>query len=82
MKFSVDKSGPIEKLMIRLNSCNVNFSHEYRPIDPIEYRYPIEQPNVGVILFNDSHEIDMLIEALERFKDISQNYMGAWRAKP
>jgi hypothetical protein len=51
-----------------------------RPYYPFEDGSPIFKPNSEVLIhFNDSHEVDMLIDLLLRFKDANKAYFGEWR---
>ena len=79
MKFFVDTKGHIDELHLRLNSAHTNFKHTYKSLNPLELEYPINHPNTSMIVFEDSHEIDMLIDALNQFKEINCAYIGQWR---
>ena len=75
----VGKSGDVNSIVISLNSIKTNLRLVTNP----NYPYcdgPVVKDNEAEILFKDSYEVDMLIRALERFKQENFRYFGEWRS--
>ena len=74
----IGKPGPINSIVIRLDSIKTNL----RLYVNSGYPYKdgnVEEDNEAEILFKDSYEVDMLIQALEKFKNTNYRYFGDWR---
>ena len=50
-----------------------------RPINPYDDISKVAYENVATIAFDDSYEIDALIDMLTRFKQDNLGYLGEWR---
>lgn len=79
MKFIVDRKEHVDELHLRLNSAHINLKHIYKPLNPLEQGYPVNNPNTSMIVFEDSREIDTLIEALQQFRELNYSYFGEWK---
>lgn len=80
MKVNVDDTNtPVNSMRFRLLSTNMQF----RRIAPPGARYPDYSadvnPNEIQIIFDDSYELDSLIETLIEFRAGCHNYMGEWK---
>ena len=71
--------GPVNNLRLSLNSAHTNLKLVCQPFgwdDPYGEKSKI--PSEAVIEFNDSRELDMLIHALETFRDKNRDHFGNW----
>ena len=66
-------------IQLRLRSTSVKCECHVRPIDPYDFNTKVDYKNVAVIAFDDSREIDALIDMLARFKKDNIEYLGEWR---
>lgn len=79
MRIESRSGKPLNEINLRLYSINTKMSHQFIPFNP-SYDYPIEfdKNTIAYIEFQDSREVDMLIDMLEKFKRANQNYFGEW----
>lgn len=68
---------PINMLNLRLNSMNTRLRLFVEPLSCSD-RLDLEPPNSATITFEDSREIDQLIDALQKFKIRNERYIGHW----
>lgn len=74
----IGKPGSVNSIIMRVGSIETNLRLNVFPDCP--YRDgPIEKDNESEILFKDCYEVDMLIKALEEFKQENHRYFGEWR---
>lgn len=80
MKINSRGNKPLSEINLRLNSVDTKMSHKFIPFSSncIEMR-EFDPSAVAYIEFQDSREIDMLIDMLEQFKDKNRDYFGDWR---
>ena len=48
---------------------------------PFDYPYPVDtawKDNEGILHFEDTRELDILIDALQKFRDENRKYIGEW----
>lgn len=79
MKINSRGNKPLSEINLRLHSVDTKMSHKFIPfssnyIEMLEF----DPSAVAYIEFQDSREIDMLIDMLEQFKDKNRDYFGAW----
>ena len=79
MKFQVNTNRPVTTLQMKLWSADIKMERHFAP--PLRYPYP--KSNVDTMYddsvwidFEDTYEIDMLIMALEKFKQEAKAYYG------
>ena len=82
MKFKVDNANESVNMMrFKLSSTNMQFRHTTAPRASFpDYSSDVNLNEVEII-FNDSYELDSLIEALLEFRNGSHNQMGEWKRK-
>lgn len=64
------------EINLRLKSTNRKLQWHIRPGYGL---VPDDKNGRADIIFNDSYEVDQLIEILQRFKEENQRCFGAWR---
>ena len=79
MRIFVDDSCTVSDIKLRLNSIQTGFHWIVKPNGIGGLSGEIERANSAVIEFNDSYEVDALIDMLLRFKDSNKRYFGEWR---
>lgn len=66
-------------LQLRLKSLDMNFGCKFnQPVYPNSGVVEPDRDGCALIEFRDSHEIDQLIDILQRFKKENRQYMGEW----
>lgn len=68
----------INELFLSLKSMNTRLNLFVEPF-PYADRLDLERQNSVAIIFEDSREIDMLINALQKFKEQNERYIGYWK---
>ena len=67
------------ELTLRLRSTDRRFNWLIRStFDPVLSMNPEDKDGSAYIEFDDSHEIDQLINILQRFKEENLRYFGEW----
>ncbi len=79
MRVFIDDTGAISDIKFRLNSIQTGFHWIIKPNEIGSLSGEIERANSAVIEFNDSREVDALIDMLQRFKESNNYYFGEWR---
>lgn len=79
MKFKVDNANESVNMMrFKLSSTNMQFRHTTDPrATYLDYNADVNL-NEAEIIFNDSYELDVLIEMLTEFRDGCHDYMSEW----
>lgn len=81
MKFNVDHAYvPVNSTRFRLLSTNMQFICTQLP-EPEELMdlSVLHKQNEALFVFDDSRELDLLIEMLQKFRDGCHNQMGEWK---
>lgn len=68
----------VNTLHLRLKNMNTNLHLYIEPIPFMEGR-DLGEPIRASIQFNDTREIDALIDALQKFKTQNERYIGSWK---
>lgn len=68
----------VNMLNLRLNSMDTRLQLCTESFDRAD-RHDLEEPNPATITFEDSREIDQLIDALQKFKVRNERYIGQWK---
>lgn len=79
MRISAHSNKPLMEIRLRLYSTDTNFVHY---VCPFSNGYGVEEFDRNAracIEFQDSREIDALIDMLEQFKKANRAYIGEWR---
>ena len=80
MQITSDSTKELCGLRMHLRSVDMNFHcHFNPPLDPETGTFIFKHNNNAYIEFKDSHEIDQLINVLQRFRDESRQRMGYWK---
>lgn len=79
MRIDSRSNKPLNEITLRLYSVDTKMSHQFIPFAP-NYGYPIEfdKDAKAYIEFQDSREVDLLIDMLEKFKRANNQYFGEW----
>ena len=75
----INNSKDVNSLIFTHKGKDVKFRCEKHAI-PMDFQ-DIEPIVEACIEFGDMHEVDYLIEMLERFKEAIENDIGAWKMK-
>lgn len=67
----------VTQLGLRLKSMDTKLQLFFDPF-PYADRLDLLEPSRASILFDDSREIDALIDALQKFKIRNEQYIGHW----
>lgn len=82
MKVDVEHGyAPTKSIRLRLLSTDMQFRCIMPPNPNEQFLDPFGGSNVAEIIFNDTREIDNLIQMLEKFRDECHNHMGVWERK-
>lgn len=82
MKVDVERDyAPIKSIRLRLLSADMMFRCIIPPNPNEKFLDPFEEPNETEIIFNDTREIDNLIQMLERFRDECYNHICVWERR-
>lgn len=83
MEFKVDHNYvPTTVMRFRLESIDMNFIGTALPDPSMAERIDaLREPNRAEIIFDDSREIDLLIQMLERFRDDCHKHISEWNRK-
>ena len=79
MRIDSRSNKPLNEITLRLYSVDTKMRHRFIPFGN-SYGHPIEldKDANAYIEFQDSREIDLLIDMLERFKRENILYFGEW----
>lgn len=79
MRIDSCSNKPLNEITLHLYSVDTKMSHQFIPFNP-RYDCPIEfhKDAKAYIVFQDSREVDLLIDMLERFKRANNQYFGDW----
>ena len=79
MRIDSRSNKPLNEITLRLYSIDTKMSHQFIPFSP-NYGHPIEfdKDARAYIEFQDSREVDLLIDMLERFKRENYHHFGEW----
>lgn len=75
---STDKIGSIQ---LHLNSTNTLCKLHFAPTHKFDLEDEVEQTGSAIIAFDDSKELDDLINVLIKFKDDCYGRIGSWKFK-
>ena len=82
MKVDVERGyAPTKSIRLRLLSADMMFRCIIPPNPDEQFLDPFEEPNETKIIFNDTREIDNLIQMLERFRNECCNHIGVWERR-
>ena len=81
MKFKIDHDYvPVNVMRFRLLSKNIQFRCITPPDPSKEFDLSsFYEPNEAEFIFDDSREVDHLIEMLKKFKDECGDRIGEWK---
>lgn len=68
----------VTELTLRLKSVDTKLKLFTEPF-PYADRIDLMKPSSAFITFDDSIEIDQLIDALQKFKEQNKRYIGYWK---
>lgn len=68
----------VNELCLNLKSMNTRLRLFVEPFSSYSDMLDLEEPNSATITFEDSREIDQLIDALQKFKVRNERYIGHW----
>lgn len=79
MKIDIEHGyAPTKSIRLRLLSTDMQFRCIMPPNPNEQFLDPFGEPNEAKIIFNDTWEIDNLIQMLEKFRSECCNNMGVW----
>ena len=79
MKIHSLSNKPLNEITMRLYSVDTKFSHHFVPFYPgYGGMVDFNRDASAFIEFQDSREIDLMIDMLQRFKQANRDYFGAW----
>ena len=79
MRITAMSAKEMQELQLRLKSMDLRFCWKFCPaVDEVSGLIEFDRNAYGSIEFRDTHEIDQLIDILQRFKKESQRYFGVW----
>lgn len=79
MKVKVDDTNtPVNMMRFKLSSTDIQFRCIIPPKPHEQFLDPFGEPNETEIIFNDTWEIDSLIQMLEKIKSECCDRIGNW----
>ena len=78
MRIDSRSNKPLNEIALRLYSVDIKMSHQFIPFDPNYRSINFDKDASAYIEFQDSREVDMLIDMLEKFKRANNQYFGEW----
>lgn len=74
----VGNSKPVNELILNLHSTDTRLQLYTEPFPYVD-RIDLDRPARATITFEDSREINQLIDALTKFKERNIRYIGHWK---
>lgn len=69
----------VDRLRVTSKSLDIRFDKICKPLNPYDPDAILSEPGcLAEIIFEDSYELDELIDMLERFRDASRGHLGRW----
>lgn len=78
MRIDSRSNKPLNEITLRLYSVDTKMSHQFIPFAPNYGSIIFDKDASAYIEFQDSREVDMLIDMLEKFKRANNQYFGEW----
>lgn len=78
MRIDSCSNKPLNEITLRLYSVDTKMNHQFIPFTPNYGSINFDKDARAYIEFQDSREVDMLIDMLEKFKRANNQYFGEW----
>lgn len=79
MRIESRSGKPLNEITLSLYSIKTNMSHQFIPFAPMfSGAIEFDKEAKAYIEFQDSREVDLMIDMLEEFKRRNNQYFGAW----
>ena len=79
MRIDSRSNKPLNEITLRLYSVDTKMSHQFIPFAPMfTGSINFDKEATAYIEFQDSREVDLLIDMLQKFKRVNNQYFGEW----
>lgn len=75
---AIGDGNDINIIRMRHHGADVNFNNISQPIRPNVTGAPLERDRYLTLVFQDLYDVENLIHALEKFKEVCKKKMGKW----